>query len=163
MHDHYRSQQHQRSILHVIEQMRSQLTEASATSDNTLAMNQLRELDETMKILGSGVQGLHEETRQQLSDDLPEHERKLRELIEKESKVAIGIEEEYGLLDGINQNLDIVRQDLMKLEESVDDMQYVSLDGTLVWKITGVAEKFSKYALSYLDLNRKYLRKALKG
>ena len=121
--------------------MRSQLTEASATSDNTLAMNQLRELDETMKILGSGVQGLHEETRQQLSDDLPEHERKLRELIEKVSKVADGIEEEYGLLGEPIQNMQNFNRTLMELAESVDDMQTVSHDGTLVWKITGVAEK----------------------
>ncbi|CAF4286818.1 unnamed protein product, partial [Rotaria sordida] len=41
-------------------------------------------------------------------------------------------------------NQEILQQDVASLKQKVDDMQYVSYDGTLIWKITSLHEKMSK-------------------
>ena len=129
--------------------MRSQLThtpmdidnrQTTTTSNNTFALDQLRQFEETIQILTNCVRTTQDDT-QELNDGRSEQERRLEELIENVSKVKAGVDEERGLLDTVHQSLEILRQDLMRLEEQAEEMQVTSYDGTLVWKITGVAEK----------------------
>ena len=129
--------------------MRSQLThtpmntdnrQTTTTSNNTFALDQLRQLEETIEILTNGARATQEDT-QELNEERSRQERRLEELIENVSKVKAGVDEERGLLDTVHQSLEILRQDLMRLEEQAEEMQVTSYDGTLVWKITGVAEK----------------------
>ncbi|CAF1159666.1 unnamed protein product [Rotaria sordida] len=42
---------------------------------------------------------------------------------------------------GIKPNQEILHQDVASLKQKVEDMQYISYDGTLIWKITAVKEK----------------------
>ena len=114
--------------------------QTTTTSNNTFALDQLRELEEAIKILTNGIQTLDEDV-QELNEERSRQERRLEELIENVSKVKAGVDEERGLLDTVHQSLEILRQDLMRLEEQAEEMQVTSYDGTLVWKITGVAEK----------------------
>ena len=129
--------------------MRSQLThtpmdtddrQTTTTSDNTFALDQLRQLEETTEILTNCVRTTREDT-QELNEERSRQDRRLEELIENVSKMKVGVEEEHELLDTMHQNLEILRQDLTRLEEQAEEMQVTSYDGTLVWKITGVAEK----------------------
>ena len=123
--------------------------QTTTTSNNTFALDQLRELEEAIKILTNGIQTLDEDV-QELNEERSRQERRLEELIENVSKVKAGVEEERGLLDAVHQNLEILRQDLTRLEEQAEEMQVASYDGTLLWKITQVAEKLSKYAIFYI-------------
>lgn len=128
----------------VVERMRSQLADASmdadshqtttTTTDNTVALNQLKELDETMKILANGAATLNEDA-QQLNKELPENERTLHELRENTSQVRFSVEEERAPLDRVIRNLEILRQDVILLEEIVRENRRASYDGTLTWKI----------------------------
>jgi hypothetical protein len=54
------------------------------------------------------------------------------------------VEESHSFLQGVKHNQDILNQDLASLKEKINDMQYVSYDGTFVWKITNFKEKMSK-------------------
>ena len=129
--------------------MRSQLThtpmdtddrQTTTTSDNTFALDQLRQLEETTEILTNCVRTTREDT-QELNEERSRQDRRLEELIKNVSKMKVGVEEEHELLDTMHQNLEILRQDLTRLEEQAEEMQVTSYDGTLVWRITEVAEK----------------------
>ena len=115
----------------------------TTTIDNNFAINQLEELYETIRVLGSGVETLNADT-QRLNSNLVEHQIKLQHLTENVTNVKLGIEEESVVLDGTRQNLDILNQDLMSVAEKIDEMQYVSYDGTFTWKITNFRNKMSK-------------------
>jgi len=124
-------------------QMDTDTPQTTTTMDTNFAMNQLEELYETISILGNGAQTLNEDA-QRLNSELHEHETKLQSLIENASQVKGAVEEENALLDGITRNLEILNHDLVSLQERIDDIQYISYDGTLTWKIPNFQEKMSK-------------------
>ncbi len=115
----------------------------TTTMDNNFAVNQLEELYETISMLSRGTQTLNEDA-ERLNSDLLEHETKLQSLTENVSQVKVAVEEENALLEGITRNLEILNQDLVSLTEKIDDMQYISYDGTFTWKIPNLQEKMSK-------------------
>ncbi len=130
--------------------MRSQLrdadthtTQTTTMIDDNFAMNQLEELHEAISVLASGINTLNADT-QRLNTELIEHETKLQNLIENVSKVKIAVEEDNALLDEKPRKTDVINQDLASLQEKIDDMQYVSYDGTFTWKIPKFQEKMSK-------------------
>ncbi len=135
--------------------MRSQLTDAqmdidnhqnTSTADNAFALNQLEVLRETIGILANGAEALNRDG-QRLNNELPEHEMKLQRLLENVSQVKVAVEEENALLEGMTQNLEILHQDLASLKEKVDEKEFVSYDGTFMWRITQCGEKRSMYEI----------------
>ncbi|CAF2709244.1 unnamed protein product [Rotaria sp. Silwood2] len=65
----------------------------------------------------------------------------LSTLAEKLLKVKLSVEESSLFLEGMQDNQDLLSQALSSLQEKINDLQYVSYDGTLVWKITNFHEK----------------------
>jgi predicted nucleic acid-binding Zn-ribbon protein len=124
-------------------QMDTDTPQTTTTTENNFAVNQLEELDETLRILASGSQTLNEDV-QRLNNDLLEHETKLQSLTENVLQVKMAIQEENDLSEKITENVEVLNQDLMSLKEKIDDMQYISYDGTFTWKITKFQEKMSK-------------------
>ncbi|CAF3805905.1 unnamed protein product [Rotaria sp. Silwood1] len=53
----------------------------------------------------------------------------------------LSIEESNGFLDIVNHKENTLNQDLSSLQEKINDLQYISYDGILVWKITNFQEK----------------------
>ncbi|CAF4555534.1 unnamed protein product, partial [Rotaria sp. Silwood2] len=49
----------------------------------------------------------------------------------------------------VKSNQEILQQDVASLKQKVDDMQYVSYDGTLIWKITNFHEKMKRQTSIY--------------
>jgi chromosome segregation ATPase len=155
MKEHYLTQQHQDTVIKVVRQMKSQLLDSqmdidpSRTTTTTIttvsdpATAQVMELYETLNILTGGVEALNDDG-QRLSNESLQSQIRLQALIEETSKVQISVEESHGFLQGVKHNQDILSQDLTSLKEKINDMQYVSYDGTLVWKITNFQEKMSK-------------------
>jgi len=127
-------------------QMDTDTPQTTTTVDNIFAVNQLEELYETIRILGSGTQTLNEDT-QRLNSELVEHETKLKNLTENVSQVKVAVEESNALIDETTRNMDVINKDLVSLQEKIDDMQYISEDGTFTWKITKVQEKMSKWTV----------------
>jgi chromosome segregation ATPase len=115
----------------------------TTTMDNNFAVNQLEELYETISMLSRGTQTLNEDA-ERLNSDLLEHETKVQSLTENVSKVKVAVEEENALLEKIMGNVASLPRNLVSLTEKIDDMQYVSYNGTFTWKIPNLQEKMSK-------------------
>jgi len=130
--------------------------QATTTTNNSFALNQLEELYETINILGNGAEILKDDV-QRLNNELPEHETKLQALIENGSQVKVSVEEENAMLEGTMRNLEILHQDLKSLKEKVDDMQFESYDGTLTWRISNFQEKMSMCKIFHTRSMVKYI------
>jgi predicted nucleic acid-binding Zn-ribbon protein len=120
------------------------------TTTNDNLTSQMQEVYETINILASGVQTLNDDTQRLSSDSV-----RLQNSIESKTQdflsFKISVQEQSPFLDGIKPNQEILQQDVASLKQKVDDMQYVSYDGTLIWKIVSFHEKMSK-----LNLNLSY-------
>ncbi|CAF1187064.1 unnamed protein product [Rotaria sordida] len=147
--EHFLTKQHQDAILKVVRQMKSQLlgthmdTDVDRTTSATTsypASAQLQELYEALNILAGGIETLNNDG-QRLTNESLQCQIKLQKLAEEFSQVKLSAEESHGFLEGVKQNQDILNQDVESLKEIINDMQYVSYDGTFVWKITKFQEK----------------------
>ncbi|CAF4853117.1 unnamed protein product [Rotaria sp. Silwood1] len=154
--NHYQSKQHQDSIVNVIQQMKLQLRDTQMTSnqmdtdsprtttmiDDNFAINQLKELHETINILTNGSETLIEDIKR-LSTESVEYENNLQHLTETVSNLKVAVEEGHCVGEALVQNLKVLNQDLVSLQEKIDDIPYVSNDGTIVWKITNIRDKLA--------------------
>ncbi|CAF1036255.1 unnamed protein product [Rotaria sp. Silwood1] len=147
--DHYLTEQHQHAILNVVRQMLLQwndrqmdidlprTTTAEAYNPVTAPMEELQEM---LNILITGIETLTNDNQRLTNESLQMH-MTLSTLTEKPSKVKLFIEESNAFIEGVKHNQAILNQDFSSLQEKVNDLQYVSYDGTLVWKITKLREK----------------------
>ncbi|CAF1001423.1 unnamed protein product [Rotaria sordida] len=149
--EHYLTTHHQEAILKVVRHMRSQLLDTKMETDITRtttavtsdpALIQLQEFYETLNILAGGIETLNDDG-QRISNELLQCHIKLQTLVEDFSQVKLSVEESHSFLEGVKQNQDILNQDLTSLKEKINDMQYVSYDGTFIWKITNFQEKMT--------------------
>ncbi|CAF3692052.1 unnamed protein product [Rotaria sp. Silwood1] len=147
--DHYITEQHQHAILKVVRQMLSQLngrqmdndfSQATTTETSNPGTAELQELYEMLNILSSGIETLNND-QERLSNESLQIQVTIPTLTEELSKVKLSIEESNGFLEGVKHNQDVLNQDLASVQEKVNDLQYASYDGTLVWKITNFQEK----------------------
>jgi FtsZ-binding cell division protein ZapB len=100
---------------------------------------------ETINILAGGIQTLNDDT-QRLSGESIRLQSSVESLTNEFTSLKLSTQEQSAFLDGIRPNQEILQQDVASLKQTVDDMQYVSYDGTLIWKITSFREKMSKFS-----------------
>ncbi|CAF4281872.1 unnamed protein product, partial [Rotaria sp. Silwood2] len=148
---HYLSKQHQDSVIKVLRQTESQLLSTQMNTDvpqTTTARvdypitTHLQESYETLSILCGGIETLNDDG-QRLNNELLQCQIKLQTLAQDFSQVQLAVEETNSFVQGLKPNQDILHQDLVSLKQKIDDMQYVSYDGTFVWKITNFREKMT--------------------
>ncbi|CAF3375195.1 unnamed protein product [Rotaria sp. Silwood1] len=148
MKNHYLNEQHQHTILNVVRQILLQLNDkqmdtdlprTTTTGTCNSSIGQLEELYEMFNILGDGIETLtnNEQRQSNQSLQIPIVSPTLTE----EPNVKLSVDESNAFLEGVNHNQDILNQDLASLQEKTNDLQHVSYDGTLVWKITNFQEK----------------------
>ena len=137
MKEHYLTIQHQNVVQKCIRQMKSKATTNDTTKTDAI------ELTEILNVLSGGIEALINES-QNLTIEASKQQEKVKQIEEQSSTMKISVEESQSLLQGFKQNQDILQQEIMSLNESVDDMKYVSYDGTFIWKITNFKEKMSK-------------------
>ncbi|CAF3555868.1 unnamed protein product [Rotaria sp. Silwood1] len=148
--DHYLTEQHQQAVLKVVRQMLSKLNNRGADIDlprttttadaYNSATTQVEELYEMLNILVGGIETLTND-EQRLTNEALQMQMTLPTLTEELSKMKLSVEESNGFLEAVKHNYAILNQDLSSLQEKVNDLQCVSYDGTLVWKITNFREK----------------------
>jgi chromosome segregation ATPase len=153
MTEHYLTKQHQYTVLKVVQQMKSQLLSTQMDTDlpqttttagvTNPATVQLQELYDTLNILSGGIETLNDDG-QRLDNESLHCQIKLRTLAQDFSQIQLAVEETKSFLEGLKPNQDILRQDSASLKEKIEDMQYVSHDGSFIWKITNVREKMGK-------------------
>ncbi|CAF1336428.1 unnamed protein product, partial [Rotaria sordida] len=157
--EHYLSDIHQKAIISTIRRLLSRginerhdrvsgmdvdIEQGAASSITTTAneniSTQMQEIYETINILASGIQTLNDDT-QRLSSESIRLQSSTESLTQEFSSLKLSIQEQSSFLDGVKPNQEILQQDVASLKQKVDDMQYVSYDGTLIWKITSFHEK----------------------
>jgi TNF receptor-associated factor 2 len=157
--DHYLTDIHQKAIINVVTRsgykvsneqhekvsgMDVDVAQGGAssviTTTNESMSTQVQEIYETINILASGIQTLNDDT-QRLSSESIRLQTSIESLTQDFGTLKLSIQEQSAFLDGIKPNQEILQQDVASLKQRVDDMQYVSYDGTLIWKITNFREK----------------------
>jgi len=164
--EHYLSDIHQTAIVNIVRSLGFKPTNEqhervsgmdvdmgqSAASSMVITTNenvssQVHEIYETINILASGIQTLNDDT-QRLSSDSVRLQSSIESITLDFGSLKLSIQEQSAFLDGIKPNQEILQQDVASLKQKVDDLQYVSYDGTLIWKINSFHEKMSKFNLS---------------
>ncbi|CAF4083721.1 unnamed protein product [Rotaria sordida] len=121
-------------------QIDNDLSRITTSGDCNPGTAQLQELYEMLNILSGGIETLNND-QERLSNESLQIQITIPTLIEELSKVKLSIEESNAFLEGMKHNQDILNQDLASVQEKIDDLRYVSYDGTLVWIITNFKEK----------------------
>ena len=140
MSDHYLTKQHQDSIIKVLHQMNIDIPQTT-TSDSF--SDHFQELYETLNILSGGIVTLNDDG-QRLSHESLQCQIKFQTLVKDFSQLKLAVEETHSFLEGVKPNQDILNQYVASLKQEIDDMRFVSYDGTFVWRITNFREKMSK-------------------
>ncbi|CAF1494816.1 unnamed protein product, partial [Rotaria sordida] len=138
--EHYLSDIHQKAIISTICRLLSRVINERHGRVSGMDVDIELEIYETINILASGIQTLNDDT-QHLSSESIRLQSSTESLTQEFSSLKLSVQEENSFLDGIKLNQEILQQDVASLEEKVDDMQYVSYDGTSIWKIKNFREK----------------------
>ncbi|CAF3030963.1 unnamed protein product [Rotaria sp. Silwood2] len=142
--DQYLTEPHQHSVYQESSQLNDRqidvdslrVTNAGACNPDT---TQSSEVNESLKIVVDNIETLIND-EQRLRNILLQIQIRLPILTKEISKVKLSIEESNAFLEAVKCNRNIVNQDLA-LQENINDFQYVSYDGTFVWKITNFQER----------------------
>ena len=98
---------------------------------------------ETINVLAGAIQTLNDDT-QRLSSESIRLQAGVESLTKDCASVKQSIQDQSVFLDGIKPNQEIMQQEVASLKQTIDDLQYVSYDGTLMWKISSFQEKMSE-------------------
>lgn len=134
--------QHQRSSDMEIDILPHTTTTMISSTNDKLSV-QLQQVYETIDILAGGIQALNDDTQRLSNESLGLHI-KAEDLNRNLAALKLSIQEENAFLDGIKPNQEVLNQDVATLKQKVEDMQSVSYDGMIIWKITGFKERMSK-------------------
>jgi len=119
-------------------------TSANTTTTTTTtidsASNQMQEVYDMINVLAGGIQALNDDT-QRLSTESIRIQTAVDSVSQELTSLKLSVQEQGTFLDGIKPNQEILHQDVASLKQKMDDLQNVSYDGTLIWKITSFREK----------------------
>jgi chromosome segregation ATPase len=103
-------------------------------------------VSETIDVLAGGIQALNEDA-QRLNNESLRLQNELDALTKDFAALKLGIQEQTTFLDGIKPSQEILHQEVASLKQKIEDLQFVSYDGSLTWKISNFAEKMGKIFL----------------
>jgi chromosome segregation ATPase len=159
MSEHYKGVQHQNAIMDLIRHllfksssdqydrgsgMDTDILPHLTTSLHDNANEQLQEIYETIDTLAGGIQTLNEDA-QRLSNESLRLKNTMDVLAQDFASLKLSIQEQNAFLDGIKPNQEILQQDVASLKQKLEDMQSLSYDGTLTWKISNFKKKMGKF------------------
>jgi chromosome segregation ATPase len=116
------------------------------------------DIKETIDILTVGIEALHDDL-QQLSNESLQLSQSMEATNQSLGMLKNTNEESNAGLDALNTNTIILQQDCSSLKQRVEERQFISYDGILVWKITNVQEKMSNtFQPSVATIDNMYFR-----
>ncbi|CAF3008343.1 unnamed protein product [Rotaria sp. Silwood2] len=149
MKEHYLTEQHQHVTAIAVRQIVSQLNDiqmhknlfrATIAEHSNPTTTQIEELYETFNIFSGGIETLNND-QQRLNNESFRVQNVFPTLTEELSKLKLSVETSNVFLDEIEQNQDILNRVFASLQETINESQNISYDGTFVWKITNFQEK----------------------
>jgi hypothetical protein len=141
------SDQHERGSRMDIDILPHSITTMNSTVNNNTNI-QLQEVYETIDIMAGGIQTLIDDA-QHLSDNSLRIRTEMEVLNQNFTALKISIQEQNIFLDGVKPNQEILNQDVASFKQKVEDMQFVSYDGTFIWKITNFREKMGNISSAF--------------
>ncbi|CAF1320499.1 unnamed protein product [Rotaria sordida] len=111
----------------------------------------LQQLFETMDILIGGLNVINDDT-QRLTSESFQYQHSLQSVSEDASKLKIAIEATHSSINAHRTNQQILEESLNSCKQQLDDQKNISIDGTLLWKITNLQQKIdSGVVLELID------------
>ncbi|CAF1518141.1 unnamed protein product [Didymodactylos carnosus] len=104
--------------------------------------DQLKRCHETLIILSQGIQTLSNDSSRLNEESL--HVNNLIPGVQNElNQMKVSIEKKDTFFSSTALNQEAIQQQLSSIKEIVDEMEFVSVDGTLIWKVTNISEKMA--------------------
>ncbi len=159
---HYQSKQHQEAIIAWLRKFSSKLTTDqseggsamdvdnhphTATSISGDVNTQLKEIVEKIDVLCGEIQAMNE-AEQRLSSQSLSFQNMLDVSRKDFAKHQLSIQKKNEFLDGLKRNQEILFQDVASIKQKIEDLQFVSYDGTYTWKISNFAEKMGEIIIN---------------
>jgi chromosome segregation ATPase len=117
---------------------------ASASTNENLS-TPMQEINEAINILARTIPTLNDDI-QLIRRNADQLRALVASLITHSSEVRSRNQEQNARINGIQHDQETLQQDLTTLQQTVEERQNTSYDGTLAWRITNVSEKLSEYS-----------------
>jgi hypothetical protein len=113
-------------------------------------------IKEMIDIFDGGVKALNDDV-QRLNDESSQQSQLMKTAEQTSTMLKTSCEESNVGLNALYTNMSILQQNCSSLKQKVEEIQSISYDGTLTWKITDVHQKISKdINFSTFSLNYRY-------
>ena len=132
--EHYRSKQHQKSLINATLQMRSS-TNLSHTTQNDVV--HLQEIDPTLNILSEGVSVLDEDRQRLTTESIAQHQ-KLDTFGKDLTKLKTLVQGQNALLNEITTSQDTAQEDLQSMMTNINQNKTRTHDGAILWRLDHV-------------------------
>ena len=116
--------------------------------------SQLSDICKTVDMLTSGTEALNGDN-EGLNEQLLRVQVQREELDRGVGVLKSSIQEERIFLDALKPNQEILSQDVASLNQYAEDLESVSYDGILIWKIQSVREKMRKISTFLTGISKK--------
>ena len=166
MPEHYLRLEHQTSIMNFIQQMLPKIFPEQmdrhsgmdidyhpvATGQSSLSLTtttdssmqpQMAEVYEAINTIANGIQTLNDDALR-LSNDTIRIRTNLDVVRRDVDTLKASIEEQSSSIEGLRPNQEVLNQEIQSLKQKVEDLQSVSYDGTLMWRIPNLKEKMGE-------------------
>lgn len=134
----------------VYDNMTATTTASTTTANFVPDENEIQQgyIQDTIDTLIGGIETLNDEL-QQLNNESLQKSQLVESIEQNVSMLKISCEETHAAFDALKTNMTILQQDCTSLKQKIEDAQFTSYDGTIVWKITNVQEKMSKFIIVF--------------
>jgi hypothetical protein len=96
------------------------------------------------------------EDAERLTNEARQLHNKLEVLTKDFATLKLSIQEQNTFLDGLKPNQEILQQDAVSLKQKIEDLKFVSYEGTIIWKISNFADKMGKSSIHKIHSHHTY-------
>ena len=129
--EHYRSKQHQKSLMNSILQMKSSIDSPHITQEDIV---RLQQIGQSLDVLSNGVDVLSED-QQRITAESINHHRVLDNCGKDFAKLKALNEEQNAVVNQIIGSQHTTENDLQSVREKINQTKATLSDGTLLWQI----------------------------
>ena len=156
---HYGSLEHQKAIIAFIRRDVPKLLSDTMDTDHfpqtTTSLvgthnTSVEEVSDMIIALENGVDVLNEDAKR-LSIETNKLSNAIENLNNEYNALKLSIREQNTYLDGIKPKQDALQQEVSTLQQTIDDSQSISYDGTYTWRISGFREKMGEFFIEQIS------------
>ncbi|CAF1086442.1 unnamed protein product [Didymodactylos carnosus] len=104
--------------------------------------NELKKCYDTLTVLTQGIHALSDDTNR-LSTESLRTNNLIQGVLNELNQIKLSINEKDLYSAGMASNQGMLQQELSSIKQKVEEAEFVSCDGTLIWKVTNVSDKIA--------------------